>query len=215
MSRIYNFASGPAVLPEPVLLQAQLELLDWQGRGYSVMETSHRSPEFVAVMQETEALLRTLLQVPAHYRILFMQGGGHQQFAMVPINLLGPKFHADYIVTGHWSRAAAEEARRFCNVAEAADTVAAGCRHVPAQVELQLDNLIDRNRGFRDLAVGLLPQRKERLGFGLDVLIAQPRHTFGLGRRSPHHCSSFCILLACADSAFNWSAVKPFAARNN
>lgn len=139
MSRIYNFASGPAVLPEPVLLQAQLELLDWQGRGYSVMETSHRSPEFVAVMQETEGLLRTLLQVPAHYRILFMQGGGHQQFAMVPINLLGPKFHADYIVTGHWSRAAAEEARRFCNVAEAADTVAAGCRHVPAQGELQLD----------------------------------------------------------------------------
>jgi phosphoserine aminotransferase len=138
VQRIYNFASGPAVLPEPVLRQAQAELLDWQGRGYSVMETSHRSPEFIEVMQSTEALLRTLLHVPANYKVLFMQGGGHQQFAMVPINLLGAKFAADYIVTGHWTKMAAEEARRFCNVNEAANTFPT-CRSVPPQGELELE----------------------------------------------------------------------------
>ncbi len=137
--RVYNFASGPAVLPEPVLCQAQEELLNWGGRGFSVLETSHRTPAFMAVMEETEALLRELLAVPRNYRVLFMQGGGHQQFAMVPINLLGPKFHADYIVTGHWTVAAAEEGRRYCTVNVAADTVATGATRVPAQSELALD----------------------------------------------------------------------------
>jgi phosphoserine aminotransferase len=137
--RIFNFASGPAVLPEPVLRQAQDELLDWGGRGYSVLETSHRAAPFVAVVEETEALLRELLAVPRNYRVLFMQGGGHQQFAMVPINLLGAKFHADYLLTGHWSLAAADEARRFCNVQVAADTARDGARRVPSQAELVLD----------------------------------------------------------------------------
>lgn len=137
--RVFNFASGPAVLPEPVLRQAQAELLDWGGRGFSVMETSHRTDAFVAVMDETEALLRSLLAVPPNYRVLFMQGGGHQQFAMVPINLLGAKFHADYILSGHWSVAAAAEARRFCIVNVAADTVAGGATRAPAQHELRLD----------------------------------------------------------------------------
>jgi phosphoserine aminotransferase len=103
------------------------------------METSHRTGAFVAVMEETEALLRTLLAVPASYRVLFMQGGGHQQFAMVPINLLGARFQADYILSGHWSVAAAAEARRYCNVNVAADTVAAGATRAPAQHELRLD----------------------------------------------------------------------------
>lgn len=137
--RLYNFASGPAVLPESVLEQAQRELLDWGGRGFSVLETSHRAAPFMAVMDETEALLRELLAVPANYRILFMQGGGHQQFAMVPINLLGAKFHADYVVSGHWTRGAADEAARFCNVNVAADTLTAGATRVPAQSELSLD----------------------------------------------------------------------------
>jgi phosphoserine aminotransferase len=137
--RVFNFASGPAVLPESVLRQAQEELLDWGGRGFSVMETSHRTDALVDVMQQTEALLRELLAVPANYRVLFLQGGGHQQFAMVPINLLGAKFHADYIVSGHWSRAAADEARRYCSVGLAADTAAAGATRVPVQAELQLD----------------------------------------------------------------------------
>lgn len=137
--RVYNFASGPAMLPEPVLHQAQEELLSWGGRGFSVMETSHRTADFIAVMEQTEALLRELLAVPANYRVLFMQGGGHQQFAMVPINLLGAKFHADYILSGHWSKAAAEEARRFCSVRVAGDTAASGATRVPLQSELSLD----------------------------------------------------------------------------
>ena len=139
MTRVYNFASGPAVLPEPVLRRAQEELLDWGGRGFSVMETSHRTPDFMALMAETEQLLRELLAVPSNYRVLFMQGGGHQQFAMVPLNLLGAKFHADYIVTGHWTRAAVEEARRYCEVKEAANTSAEKFTRAPRQDELRLD----------------------------------------------------------------------------
>jgi len=139
MSRVFNFASGPAVLPEPVLQQAQAELLDWGGRGFSVLETSHRAEAFVDVMQETESLLRSLLAVPSNYRILFMQGGGHQQFAMVPINLLGARTDADYIVTGHWTQGAAAEAARFCSVGVAADTLASGAVRVPAQAELSLN----------------------------------------------------------------------------
>jgi phosphoserine aminotransferase len=97
--RVFSFARGPAVLPEPVLRQAQAELLDWGGRGFSVMETSHCTD--VAVMDETEALLRTWLAVPDSYRVLFMHDGGHQQFAMGPRNLLDAKFHADDILSGH------------------------------------------------------------------------------------------------------------------
>jgi phosphoserine aminotransferase len=137
--RVYNFSSGPAMLPEPVLRTAQAELLDWQGRGYSAMETSHRSAEFVALLAETEALLRELLAVPANYRVLFLQGGAHLQFAMVPLNLLGAKFDADYVVTGIWSDKAAEEARRFCNVRIAADNAAGGRRALPAPGELALN----------------------------------------------------------------------------
>lgn len=138
MSVIYNFASGPAVLPQEVLREVQEELLSWGGRGFSVMETSHRTPEFVALVQDSEALLRELLNVPQNYRVLFMQGGGHQQFAMVPLNLLGAKTEADYIVTGHWTDKAAEEARRYCNVHVAANTLAEGALRVPAQSELKL-----------------------------------------------------------------------------
>jgi phosphoserine aminotransferase len=140
MRRVHNFAPGPAVLPEPVLRRAQEELLDWGGRGFSVMETSHRTPDFMALMEDTERLLRELLAVPARYRVLFMQGGGHQQFAMVPLNLLGAKYHADYIVSGHWTRLAAEEARRFCAVKEAANTVDTQYTRVPQQAELKLDS---------------------------------------------------------------------------
>lgn len=138
MSVIYNFASGPAVLPQDVLREVQAELLSWGGRGFSVMETSHRTPEFVALVEESEALLRELLGIPKNYRVLFMQGGGHQQFAMVPLNLLGAKTEADYIVTGHWTEKAAEEARRYCNVHVAADTLSEGAVRVPAQSELKL-----------------------------------------------------------------------------
>jgi phosphoserine aminotransferase len=139
VTRVLNFSSGPAILPEAVLRKAQAELLDWQGRGYSVMESSHRYEPFVAVVEETEALVRELLAVPGNYRILFMQGGGHQQFAMVPINLLGARTQADYLVGGHWASRAAVEASRFCNVRIAADTLKGGATRAPAQGELDLD----------------------------------------------------------------------------
>jgi len=128
------------MLPEPVLRTAQQELLDWHGRGYSIMETSHRSPEFVAIVEETEALLRELLAIPAHYRVLFLQGGAHLQFSMVPLNLLGAKFDADYVLTGIWSDKAAEEARRFCNVRVAADNAEGERRALPRQGDLALNS---------------------------------------------------------------------------
>jgi len=139
VARVLNFSSGPAILPEEVLRQAQAELLDWDGRGYSVMESSHRFEPFVALVEETEAMLREALVVPGNYRILFMQGGGHQQFAMVPLNLLQARLHADYIVSGHWSLRGAQEAGRFCNVRIAADTLKEGATRAPAQAELALD----------------------------------------------------------------------------
>lgn len=139
VQRVYNFSSGPAMLPEPALAAARDEMLSWHGRGYSIMEISHRSAEFVAILEEAEALLRQLLGIPGNYCVLFLQGGAHMQFAMVPLNLLGPKFHADYLLTGIWAQKAAAEARRFCNVGVAADNSADGHRALPAQDELKLD----------------------------------------------------------------------------
>ena len=137
--RVYNFSSGPAKLPEEVLQQASEEMLSWHGKGYSIMETSHRSPEFTSIIEETEQLLRLLLGIPDTYSVLLLQGGAHLQFAMVPLNLLGPKTNADYLLSGIWSEKAAEEARRFCNVNVIADNAASGRTVVPGQSELQLD----------------------------------------------------------------------------
>jgi len=108
--RLYNFSAGPAVLPLPVLKKAQEELLCLPGVGASVMEISHRSKTFEAILEATEANVRALLQVPNNYRILFLQGGALLQFGMIPMNLLGDK-SADYIVTGAWSKKAASEAK--------------------------------------------------------------------------------------------------------
>jgi phosphoserine aminotransferase len=126
-------------LPEEVLQQAQTEMLSWHGRGYSIMETSHRSPEFTAIIEETEALLRQLLAIPDDYSVLLLQGGAHLQFAMVPLNLLGPKMNADYVLTGIWSEKAAEEARRFCNVRVAGDNRANAYTAAPAPDDLSFD----------------------------------------------------------------------------
>ncbi|MGB1009565.1 MAG: 3-phosphoserine/phosphohydroxythreonine transaminase [Thiolinea sp.] len=116
MEQIYNFSAGPAVLPRPVLEQAQAELRDWQGSGMSVMEISHRSEAFMAVAARAEADLRALLTIPEHYHVLFLQGGASSQFAMVPLNLLGDKAAADYVDTGDWSLKAIAEARRYANI---------------------------------------------------------------------------------------------------
>src|SRR5512139_3219411 len=99
MARAYNFFAGPAVLPVPVLEQAQREMLDWEGTGTSILETSHRSKEYDALHNEAIALLKELLSIPENYKVLFLQGGASLQFAMVPMNLLPPGGTADYIHT--------------------------------------------------------------------------------------------------------------------
>ncbi len=112
MSRVYNFSAGPAVLPEEVLKEAQEELLDYRGCGMSVMEMSHRSSVFQQIIDEAEADLRELMNIPSEYRVLFLQGGASLQFAMIPMNLMKNRV-ADYIVTGQWAKKAYQEAQKF------------------------------------------------------------------------------------------------------
>ncbi len=109
MSRVYNFSAGPAVLPEEVLREAAEEMLDYKGTGMSVMEMSHRSKAYDTIIKEAEADLRELMNIPDNYRVLFLQGGASQQFAMIPMNLMKNK-KADYIVTGQWAKKAYQEA---------------------------------------------------------------------------------------------------------
>lgn len=119
--RAYNFCAGPAALPTAVLEKAQQELLDWQGKGLSIMEMSHRSADYVAVAEKAEADLRKLMNIPENYKVLFLQGGASLQFSAIPLNLLGKNNKADYIHTGIWSEKALKEAKRYgdINVVEA------------------------------------------------------------------------------------------------
>ena len=112
MHRVYNFSAGPAVLPEPVLQEAAAEMLDYRGTGMSVMEMSHRSKPYQQIIDEAEADLRTLMDIPDNYKVLFMQGGASQQFAMVPMNLMRNRV-ADYSVTGQFAKKAWKEAQLF------------------------------------------------------------------------------------------------------
>ena len=140
MTRVHNFSAGPAALPEPVLRQAAEEMLNWHGRGMSIMEMSHRTPDFEGVIATAEADLRELMGIPANYKVLFLQGGATLQFSAVPINLLRGKKKADYIVTGSWSEKAVAEGRRFCDVNIAASTEAANFTYAPVQQELKLSS---------------------------------------------------------------------------
>ena len=115
MSRVYNFSAGPAVLPEPVLKEVADEMMDYQGTGMSVMEMSHRSPEFQKIIDDAEQDLRDLMKIPDNYKVLFLQGGASQQFAMVPMNLMKNRV-ADYIVTGQWAKKAYQEAQKYGKV---------------------------------------------------------------------------------------------------
>ncbi|MGH8753063.1 MAG: 3-phosphoserine/phosphohydroxythreonine transaminase, partial [Burkholderiales bacterium] len=137
--RIYNFSPGPAMLSREVLERAREEMLDWHSSGISVMEMSHRGKEFTAIAAQAEADLRELVRIPAHYKILFLQGGATLQFAMVPINLLRGKNTADYIYTGEWSKKAIAEAKKFCAVNIAASSEDARFTYAPAQDQWQLD----------------------------------------------------------------------------
>jgi phosphoserine aminotransferase len=138
MSRVFNFAAGPATLPLEILEQARDELIDWHGSGMSVMEISHRSRAFIAVAQEAEADLRELLSIPTQYKVLFMQGGASAQFAAIPMNLAASDSTVDYVNTGAWSKKALNEAKRYATVNLAADAAASSYNDVPAQSQWQL-----------------------------------------------------------------------------
>jgi phosphoserine aminotransferase len=136
----HNFSAGPAILPAPVLAQVQEELRDFQGRGVSIMELSHRSPEYEAVNQEAEATLKRLLGLDEGYRALFVQGGASQQFAMLPMNFLGAGQTADYLLTGVWAEKAYEEAGALGQARVAASTREGGYRRMPLADEIALSD---------------------------------------------------------------------------
>ncbi|MBK4987384.1 3-phosphoserine/phosphohydroxythreonine transaminase [Pseudomonas sp. S36] len=139
MARSHNFSAGPTAVPLEVLTQAHDEFFDFAGTGMSVMEISHRSPLFTAVAEEAEQDLRELLEVPAAYRVLFLQGGASLQFAQVPMNLAGERGTADYVHTGLWSGKAIEAARRYCDVRVVASAKASGFDHIPQPAHWQLN----------------------------------------------------------------------------
>ncbi|MCE1253824.1 MAG: phosphoserine transaminase [Anaerolineae bacterium] len=138
-NRAHNFNAGPAVLPVSVLQQAQAEMLDYQGSGMSVMEMSHRSKVFEEVIQTAEADLRELMGIPQNYKVMFLQGGAHLQFAMIPANLRAAGVSADYIVTGAWGKTAYKEAVKSGLVRMAANTEASNYNRVPDAGEIDYD----------------------------------------------------------------------------
>lgn len=142
MSRVYNFSAGPAVLPEEVLRTAAAEMLDYHGCGMSVMEMSHRSKEFQAIIDTAEADFRELLGVPENYKVLFLQGGGNTQFAMVPMNLMRHGV-ADYIVTGQWAKKAAKEAEMYGKVNVVASSADKTFSYIPDLQNLDIDDDTD------------------------------------------------------------------------
>lgn len=131
MARIFNFSAGPAMLPEEALKKAQAEILDYKGTGMSVMEMSHRSKDYLTIIQKAEKDLRTLMNIPDNYKVLFLQGGASSQFAMVPLNLFSEKRKADYINTGVWSKKAIAEAKRYGKVNVAASSEDKNFNYIP------------------------------------------------------------------------------------
>ena len=130
MSRVYNFAAGPAVLPEEVLKEAADEMMDYRGTGMSVMEMSHRSKTYDTIIKEAEADIRELMNIPDNYKVLFLQGGASQQFAMIPMNLMKNK-KAAYIVTGQWSKKAYQEAKIYGDAVEVASSADKTFSYIP------------------------------------------------------------------------------------
>ncbi len=131
MSRVYNFSAGPSMLPVEVLERAQKEMLDCNGSGQSVMEMSHRSKEYQAIIDEAEALIREIMSIPDNYKVLFLQGGASTQFAMIPLNLGNKNKKADYVTTGQWSKKAKSEAERYLKVNEVASSADKTFTYIP------------------------------------------------------------------------------------
>ncbi|MCL7421969.1 MAG: 3-phosphoserine/phosphohydroxythreonine transaminase [Methylobacter sp.] len=139
MSRIYNFSAGPSALPEPVLRQAQEELMEWRDSGMSVMEMSHRGRFFSLIAEELENDLRTLLAIPDNYKVLFMQGGATAQFSLIPQNILNGKTRACYVNTGAWSEKAIQDAKNYCEVIVSASSEASKFTNIPDPSDWALD----------------------------------------------------------------------------
>jgi phosphoserine aminotransferase len=133
MTRVINFSSGPATLPESVLQRAAVDMLDWQGSGMSVMEMSHRGPEFTEILAHTQSLIRSLLSVPDQYAVLLLQGGAIAENAIVPMNLIGKTGQADYVVSGVWSEKSMKEAAKYGQVHVAASSQEGGFISMPKQ----------------------------------------------------------------------------------
>jgi phosphoserine aminotransferase len=136
--KVFNFSAGPAVLPREVLERAAAEMLDWHGSGMSVMEMSHRGPEFISIAAKAEADLRALLAIPDDYAVLFLQGGAIAENAIVPMNLIGERKIADYVNTGEWSKKSIKEAKKYCQVNVAASSEDASFTYVPPQASWKL-----------------------------------------------------------------------------
>ena len=142
MSRVYNFSAGPAVLPEPVLKEVAAEMMDYQGSGMSVMEMSHRSPEFQKIIDDAEQDLRDLMNIPDNYKVLFLQGGASQQFAMIPMNLMKNK-KAGYIVTGQWAKKAYQEASIYGEAVKLASSEDKTFSYIPDCSDLDIPDDLD------------------------------------------------------------------------
>jgi len=168
MARVYNFSAGPSMLPEPVLKKAAEEMLDHHGSGQSVMEMSHRSPEYDAIIKGAEAGIREAMGIPDNYHVLFLQGGASSQFAMVPLNLLNKSKKADFINTGTWSKKAIAEAKRYGTANVVATSEDKNFSYIPAvdaakfspdadYVHITTNNTIEGTRYTRLPAVGAVP----------------------------------------------------------
>ena len=136
--RTFNFSAGPAVLPEDVLRRAAAEMLDWHGSGMSVMEMSHRGKEFISIADKAEADLRTLLAIPANYKVLFLQGGAIAENAIVPMNLMAGRTVADYVHTGEWSKKSIKEAKKYATVNVAATSEDQSFTYIPDRATWKL-----------------------------------------------------------------------------
>lgn len=167
MSRVYNFAAGPAVLPEEVLKEAADEMLYYNGTGMSVMEMSHRSKDFEVIIQDAERNLRELMNIPNNYKVLFLQGGASMQFAMVPMNLMKNRV-ADYIITGQWAKKAATEAEKFGKVNVLATSADKTFSYIPDMSKIKVSNDADyvyicHNNTIYGTTYHTLPDTKEKI----------------------------------------------------
>ena len=167
MSRVYNFAAGPAVLPEEVLKEAADEMLDYNGTGMSVMEMSHRSKDFEVIIQDAERNLRELMNIPNNYKVLFLQGGASMQFAMVPMNLMKNRV-ADYIITGQWAKKAATEAEKFGKVNVLSTSADKTFSYIPDMSKIKVSNDADyvyicHNNTIYGTTYHTLPDTKEKI----------------------------------------------------